>query len=74
MEKILTSDYSAARAHLERAIHYLRGEDDTSRNSREALELIVEAVIVADMRRPSAKVIKFRGARSAPPHRRTQRT
>ena len=64
MEGILTSDFAAARAHLERAIHYLRGDDETSRNSREALELILEAVIVADMRRPSAKVIEFRSAQS----------
>ena len=39
MEGPLTSDFSAARIHLERAYHYLRGNDETSRLACEALDL-----------------------------------
>jgi hypothetical protein len=55
----LTSDFSAARVHLERAYHYLRGDDETSRAACEALDLIIEAVAAAECARPTAKVIRL---------------
>jgi hypothetical protein len=56
----VTSDFSAARAHLDRAAHYLRGNDDVSRKVREAIDLLLEEVIGAEHLPPSAKVLDFR--------------
>lgn len=55
----MTSDFSAARDHLDRAYLYLRGDDETSRKAREALDLLLEAIITAEHTRPCAKVISF---------------
>ena len=57
---MLTSDFSAARVHLERAYHYLRGNDELSRRACEALDLLIESVAQAEWRRPSAEVLEFR--------------
>ncbi|TPI53787.1 hypothetical protein FJ959_15355 [Mesorhizobium sp. B2-2-4] len=66
MEGSLTSDFSAARVHLERAYHYLRGDDETSRSACEALDLLIEAVAEAQHRRSEAEVLEFpRSARFA---------
>ncbi len=59
MEGTLTSDFSAARVHLERAYHYLRGNDDISRSACEALDLLIEAVAEAQHKRPTGDVIDF---------------
>ena len=59
MEGSLTSDFSAARVHLERAYHYLRGDDETSRSACEALDLLIEAVAEAQHRRSEAEVLEF---------------
>lgn len=59
MEGPLTSDFSAARIHLERAYHYLRGNDETSRLTCEALDLLIETVAEAQHRRPEAGVVEF---------------
>ena len=59
MEGPLTSDFSAARIHLERAYHYLRGNDETSRSACEALDLLIETVAEAQHRRPEAGVVEF---------------
>lgn len=59
MEGRLTSDFSAARVHLERAYHYLRGNDETSRSACEALDLLIETVAEAQHRRPEAGVLEF---------------
>ncbi|RUT80584.1 hypothetical protein [Mesorhizobium sp. M7A.T.Ca.TU.009.02.1.1] len=59
MEGPLTSDFSAARIHLERAYHYLQGNDEMSRAACEALDLLIEAVTEAQHRRPEAGVLEF---------------
>ncbi|TGQ64196.1 hypothetical protein EN829_020340 [Mesorhizobium sp. M00.F.Ca.ET.186.01.1.1] len=59
MERLLTSDFSAARLHLERAYHYLRGNDETSRDACDALDLLIEAVVEEEHRRPAAGVLEF---------------
>ncbi|TPK13717.1 hypothetical protein FJ872_20020 [Mesorhizobium sp. B2-5-9] len=55
----LTSDFSAARLHLERAYHYLRGNDETSRATCEALDLLIEMVAEAQHRKPEPGVLEF---------------
>lgn len=55
----MTSDFSAARDHLDRAYLYLGGNDEASRKAREALDLLLEEIITAEHARPCAKVISF---------------
>ncbi|MBZ9797723.1 hypothetical protein [Mesorhizobium sp. ES1-4] len=55
----MTSDFSAARLHLERAYHYLHGNDETSRSTCEALDLLIEAVTEAQHRKPEPGVLEF---------------
>lgn len=57
----MTSDFSAARVHLDRAYHYLRGDDEMSRRGREALDLLIEAVAVEEFKKPrqNAEVLSF---------------
>ncbi|AZN98107.1 MAG: hypothetical protein EOQ42_31050 [Mesorhizobium sp.] len=57
----MTSDFSAARVHLDRAYHYLRGDDPMSRRGREALDLLIEAVAVEEFKQPrqNAEVLAF---------------
>jgi hypothetical protein len=62
-EKTVASDFSAARLHLERAYHYLSGGDDTSRKACEALDVLIEAVAVAECTRPKGEVVTFPGPR-----------
>jgi hypothetical protein len=59
MEGPLTSDFSAARIHLERAYHYLRGNDEASRAACETLDLLIETVAEAQHKRPEAGVLEF---------------
>jgi hypothetical protein len=56
----LTSDFAAARLHLQRAYDYLRGNDEISHKTREAVDLLIEAVAVAEHRRPPARVLEFK--------------
>ena len=56
----MTSDFAAARIHLERACHYLRGEDETSRNARLILDSLIEEIAVAQFTIPkTGKVLDF---------------
>ena len=55
----MKSEFSAARVHLERAYDALHGDDETSNKTREALDLLIEAVAVAEYSRPSATVINL---------------
>lgn len=57
----MKSDFAAAHLHLERACHYLRGEDETSRAAVQAIDLIIEAVAAAQYARPMAEVVPFPG-------------
>lgn len=59
MEGPLTSDFSAARVHLERAYYYLRGDDETSRAACDTLDLLIETVTEAQHMRPKAGVLEF---------------
>ncbi len=58
----MNSDFSAARLHLDRAYHYLRGADETSQKACEALALLIEAITVEEFRQPrrTATLLKFR--------------
>lgn len=56
----MTSDFAAARLHLQRAYDYLRGNDEISHKTREAVDLLIEAVAVAEHRRTSARVLEFK--------------
>jgi hypothetical protein len=47
-EKAVTSDFAAARVHLQRAFDYLRGSDETSRTACEALDVLINAVATAE--------------------------
>ena len=58
----MKSDFAAAHLHLDRACHYLRGDDDTSRAALAALDLVIEAVAAAQYARPMAEVVPFPGA------------
>jgi hypothetical protein len=61
-ENQMSSDFTAARLHLERAYHHLVGNDETSRRVGEALDLLIEAVATAECQRPETKVVPFRRA------------
>jgi hypothetical protein len=56
----MKSDYAAAHLHLDRACHYLRGDDEVSRAALAALDLVIEAVATAQHARPIADVLPFR--------------
>jgi hypothetical protein len=59
MESGLTSDFSTARLHLERAYDYLRGGDETSRKVCATLDLLIEAVVTSEHARPSGQIVQF---------------
>jgi hypothetical protein len=56
---MMSSDFAAARLHLDRAYHYLRGSDATSRMTREALDLLIEEVATAEFARPRGVVVEL---------------
>lgn len=53
------SDFTGARAHLERALECLHGTDETSENARQAIDLLIEAVAAKEFQRHSAKIVTF---------------
>lgn len=55
----MNSDFAAARLHLERAVHYLRGNDQTSKKACEALDILIEAIVTAQHTKPKGQVIEF---------------
>ncbi|WP_367117415.1 hypothetical protein [Mesorhizobium sp.] len=55
----MTSDFAAAHLHLERACHYLRGDDETSSTARAALDILIDAIVAAQYKRPPADVVEF---------------
>ncbi|MER9266544.1 hypothetical protein NKI63_18550 [Mesorhizobium sp. M0410] len=57
----MTSDFAAAHLHLERASHYLSGEDETSRTARAAVDLLIDAIVAVQYRRPMGDVVEFPG-------------
>lgn len=56
------SNFAAARAYLERAVDHLCGSDRTSTEARTALDLLIEAVILAEHRQTPADVVPFKAA------------
>jgi hypothetical protein len=64
MEIKLTSDFAAAHVHLDRTLRCLRGNDDVSHEARHAIELLIEAVMVAEHRKPEAEVIAFQRSKT----------
>jgi hypothetical protein len=55
----MKSDFAAAHLHLERACHYLRGDDGTSSHARATLDLLIEAIVAAQYTRPACDVVEF---------------
>jgi hypothetical protein len=55
----MKSDFAMARRHLERAYNALSGDDETSRKSRDALDLLVDAILTAEYRRQECEIIPF---------------
>ena len=54
------TDFNAVRHHLECALTYLGGRDETTARFREALYLLMKAAAVAEHRTPDPKVVPFR--------------
>ena len=46
-----SSNFAAARLFLERAAEMLQGDDETSQQAREALDLLIEAVVTKEFSR-----------------------
>lgn len=61
----MQSDHAAARIHLERALEQLQGDDKVSVQARQALDLLIEAVVVAQHRRKPADVVWLPTSRTA---------
>lgn len=63
----MQSNFAAARALLERAYDLLDGEDDKSGKLREALDLLIEAVLTAEHSQPASadNIVRFPGRRVA---------
>ena len=55
----MKSDFAAAHLHLERACHYLRGDDETSSETRAALDTLIDAIVAAQYKRPDGDVVEF---------------
>lgn len=66
------SDFAAARVHLQRAFDYLYGDDETSKQAREALDLLIEAVATVEHRRPKAEVLLHPAANGQGPRSRSR--
>lgn len=56
------SNFSAARAHLERALDHLSGSDETSMEARIAIDLLIEAAALEEYKRIAADVIPYRAS------------
>lgn len=59
----MQSDFASVRRLLEEALPHVQGEDKTSAQVREALELLIEAALTAEYAR--AKVVLFDERRSS---------
>ena len=55
----MRSDFAAAHLHLERACHYLRGDDETSSQTRAALDILIDAIVAAQYKRSPGEVVEF---------------
>lgn len=61
----MVSDFTDARSALEQALECLQGDDATSVQVREALDVLIEVIIAAEfIKQPGiAKIIPFRASR-----------
>lgn len=57
------SNFSAARAHLERALDHLSGPDETSKEARVAIDLLVEAVAIEEYNRSEVTPLQVASSR-----------
>ncbi len=57
----MISDFSAARLHLDRACDFLCGSDETSIKARQALDPIIETVVIEQFKQQNipVKVLRF---------------
>lgn len=60
----MESDFAAAKVLLELAREELRGPDPTSEKNRYAIDLFIEAIIMAQHRQVSGEIIPFPGSSS----------
>ena len=58
------SNFSAARAHLERALDHFCGPDETSKEARIAIDLLIEAAAIQEYKHAPADVIPYGAATS----------
>lgn len=56
----MPSNFAQARELLEHAWLQLPGNDETSVTTRQALDLLIEALARAEYTKPSAEIIEFR--------------
>lgn len=63
----MQSNFAAARALIERAHDLIDGDDERSGKLREALDLLIEAVLTAEHSQPAVadNVVRFPGKRIA---------
>lgn len=63
----MQSNFAAARALLENAHALLDGDDEKSGKLREALDLLIEAVLTAEHSQPAvaSNIVRFPGKRVA---------
>jgi hypothetical protein len=59
LEAMMPSNFAQARELLEHAWLQLSGDDETSVKTRQALDLLIEAVAKAEYTRPPAEIIEF---------------
>ncbi len=64
----MQSDFSGARQCLERTLRHLQGSDETSKRSRQALGLLIEAMVTAErtQRTFAASILPFPGSHRRP--------
>jgi hypothetical protein len=56
----MTSDFLSAQVHLERAQRCLCGTDKSSLQLRDAIDLLIEAAMIAEYsQRPAENVVQF---------------
>lgn len=56
----MTSDFSIARQHLQKAYDSLRGADRMSAEARHAIDLLIEAIATREFARKPAEILPFK--------------
>lgn len=58
----MRTNFSAARHHLEEAYRHLADDDELSRRSRQAIEILIDAFLAAEFsgNKDGAKIIDFK--------------